>query len=285
MRPIEPIRKALLIGSPGEGENYLHGVSADVQNFSEYLYSERGGLWNENEIEILWQPGIKEIEATLEKNTADYLVTYYSGHGFTSTEGNRMVNLQDSFVNDLYLVNDSPRQLCIFDCCRDKEPPVISGIPDQRQPFEGLFTAREILDQYILASDPGIKIIHGTGNGFPAYDESSRHGGILILNFLKAAENIYKQNNYSPITIEEIIELTAQYLKTANSYQIPEIVYEEGNLQVPFALSSAKELSFNISKAKNYQSVKRLAKPVAKKHNDWIVPGLILAAVLLYDNN
>ena len=52
------IRRALIIGNPGTPgkENYCQGVIKDVGNYKAYLKSPLGGMWSDEEINILDHP-------------------------------------------------------------------------------------------------------------------------------------------------------------------------------------------------------------------------------------
>ena len=49
-------RKAILIGCPGSGNNFLRGVAEDLTNMKDFLESDKGGRWFTNEIVTLSNP-------------------------------------------------------------------------------------------------------------------------------------------------------------------------------------------------------------------------------------
>ena len=85
--------KALLIGAEGSGDSYLPGVKQDINSFKNYLMSEDGGAWKDNEISILNSPSklllsLSLINITAENN--DFILIYFAGHGsFSQLEGRK----------------------------------------------------------------------------------------------------------------------------------------------------------------------------------------------------
>lgn len=236
---IKPTRAALIIGSPGiEGVDYLYSVSRDITNIKDHLLSSRGGKWQNKEIKVLWDIGLAELTIAIQNTAADYLFIYFAGHGYESGNGERKICLKDADVSDLFLLNNSPRQLIIIDACREKEYPAISGIDKEEEwlPFDGYYPEREAFDNYILQSPIGKKIVHATKSGYAAYEDKGGRGGIFTTNLILSARNILCNEVYAPIGIEQSLKKTRKMIKQAGDEQEPEIVYAVGNLQVPFAL-------------------------------------------------
>jgi hypothetical protein len=239
IKPIPPVRKALIIGCPGiEGIDYLYSVSTDVTNVKDHLLSSRGGKWKDEEIKVLWDTGLAELTSAIQTIAADYLFIYFAGHGYESDTGERKIYLKDAHVSDFFLLNNSPRQIIIIDACREKEYPAISGIGKGQEwlPFDGYYPEREAFDNFILQSPVGKKIIHATKSGFASYENKKGRGGIFTTNLILSAGNIPCNELYAPISIEQSIKKTRKMIKQAGDEQEPEIVYAVGNLQVPFAL-------------------------------------------------
>jgi hypothetical protein len=76
-------RRAVLIGCPGEGQNFLKGVQQDLYDMKEFLSSERGGKFYPDEIVSLFNPTLDEVTAAIHSTAADYMYVYFSGHGYT----------------------------------------------------------------------------------------------------------------------------------------------------------------------------------------------------------
>lgn len=96
---IKPVRRALLIGSPGnEGADYLYSAATDVENVKNLLLSSRGGKWKEDEIIIFWKPDVTSVASVIEKTIADYFFVFYAGHGYETSDGKRNIFLTDADV-------------------------------------------------------------------------------------------------------------------------------------------------------------------------------------------
>jgi hypothetical protein len=284
---IEPVRKALIIGSPGtEGVDYLYSASTDVTNITNHLLSSRGGKWKDNEIQVLWNPGIAELAAIIENIIADYLFVYYAGHGYETTIGERKICLCDADVSDFFLLNNSPRQLIVIDACREKEYPAISGIPEEEEwlPFDGYYPEREAFDNYILQSPVGKKIIHATKSGFASWEDKKGKGGVFTTNLILSTRKIKCDDLYAPISIEQSIWKARKMIKQAGDEQEPEIVYSIGSLQVPFAVYVKSEAKTVYSNPSNYKKPRTM--PGREPSNSGALTfGLLLLGIALIANN
>jgi hypothetical protein len=280
---IEPVRKALIIGSPGiEGVDYLYSASTDVTNITNHLLSSRGGKWKDNEIQVLWNPGIAELAAIIENIIADYLFVYYAGHGYETANGERLICLTNTDVSDFFLLNKSPRQLVIIDACREKEYPAISGIPEEEEwlPFDGYYPERVAFDNYILQSPVGRKIVHATKSGFASWEDKKGRGGVFTTSLILSTRKIQYDSLYAPISIEQSIGKARKIIKLSGDEQEPEIVYAEGDLRVPFAISIkevTKPLNTNLN---NKKSPRRIVKKESS-NSDLIKVGLAFLAIAI----
>lgn len=85
---IKPVRRALLIGSPGnEGADYLYSAATDVENVKKLLLSSRGGKWKEDEIITLWKPDVTSVASVIEKTIADYFFVFMQAMGMKQAMG------------------------------------------------------------------------------------------------------------------------------------------------------------------------------------------------------
>lgn len=253
-----PKRKAILIGCPGFGNSFLSGVKNDLKNVSKYLQSEKGGFWYENEIIPLYNPTYSQVDYEIKNAIADYVVVYFTGHGFTNTLNNtRMICLKDCNISDKNLLNNSPRQLVLIDACRIEVAQGISGIPNF-EPQCDYFTGspvRELFDIFIKNSPKGKIIVHGTQRGKYSYD--SPLGGMFTNALLNIGTHIKADVNYTSATIDSVLKYVPKILQHLNNYQIPTIAYKTGNLAVPFAIGIPE---YNISNSKNKLSQKKYQK-------------------------
>ncbi len=240
MKKLNVTRKAILIGCPGSVTNYLRGVEKDITNMSRFLRSDKGGAWRENEIITVANPKAADALSIVEAAFSDYVLVYFSGHGFTDSRNNsRMLALRDGNIPDWFLLSASPRQLVIVDACRNFLAPGLGGAPefdDQIDHFEGVSTY-ELFSEYIAHSPEGKLIIHATQPGKYSYDSPS--GGYFTQALLHISTRMKANSEYSPCSINSILHHVPRLLQRNRNYQLPSITYKEGLLTVPFALSTA----------------------------------------------
>jgi len=231
-------RKAILIGSPGENP-VLRGVKSDLNNIGTYLRSEKGGAWYSDEIQSYYDPPIDEITDAISQNNADYLFVYFSGHGYTESYSNkRMLNLKDKQIEDVLLLNRSPKQLIIIDACRSYVTPGITGIPGlgpQWLPADGMQSIRDYFDDFISSSPEGKLIVHATQKGEFSYD--SPNGGAFTKALLEVASDMTTQNSGNDYAgIELLLKRVPFVLLQKGNQQVPAITYKTGDLRVPFTV-------------------------------------------------
>lgn len=234
-------RKAILIGCPGNGESFLNGVEYDLENMRSLLLSDKCGRWNDDEIITLPNPNRYSLLLLIQSTCADYVFIYFSGHGWTSNTGARMLELSDYSISDLSLLNRSPRQLIVVDACREYIAPGIGGLPDfgeRFDNFDGYYQAREAFNHYIANSPYGKVIVHATQSNQLSFDSPT--GGYFTQALINIATRLETQKNYSPVPISNVLRHVPTYLQKRNNFQIPAITYKTGNLKVPFAFGFTK---------------------------------------------
>jgi hypothetical protein len=283
---IPPIRKAVLIGSPGYGNNLLHGVKNDLENVCEFLMSPRGGMWRPSEITVLTDPTIDEVIAAIHSSYADYQFVYYSGHGYQDHSGIDCICLDGNDMQDNYLFNaHCPRQLLVLDSCR-KYYHTISGFPkelEQWQYADGYSAARKIFDNYILNSPPGKMKMYAAAAGEVAIDNRYGHGGEFTLALLKGIYNSKVDKGYVAIFPEKALALAKQNLIQERQKQVPEIVNVEGKLHVPLALASPEFIRKEVVDRKRQQiNIRQQFERSRKRRTNQNAAGLIIAGLVLW---
>lgn len=232
-------RKALLIGCPGKSNTFLPGVKKDLQQMGRFLQSNKGGAWKRDEIISLDNPSVDETVNIIQSLLVDYLLIYFSGHGYTDIlSNNRMISLRDGNIPDWQLLNKSPRQLVLVDACRNYLAPGLSGIPafeDSIDHFEGPPTY-ELFSECIAMSPYGSVIVHATQEGRYSYD--SPKGGYFTQTLIHVSTRIKTDSDYSPCSIQSILANVPKVLKSMGNTQTPTISYISGDLKVPFAFGS-----------------------------------------------
>lgn len=242
---MKPKRRAILIAASGEGHNYLQGVQYDIFNFNQFLQSDQGGKWYQNEITILYDPTPYEVRATLIDSYFDYHFVYFSGHGYLDGE-TQMLCLKGGDVSENSLVlQGTPRQTIIMDACRNYlDPPagVLNGIEtgDILEHFTGSQT-RDIMDDYILSSPSGLQVAYATRIGISARDTT--YGGYFTSELLQNAWDLDSiGSDISYITLDKLVGVIEPYPINPRTgvYQLPEFQNVGGNLHIPFAFGIPK---------------------------------------------
>lgn len=246
-------RGAIIIGCPGPSNNFLPGVNPDINNIKKFLLSDKGGSWNTDEIVLLDNPTEQRVNQVIANTKKDYLLIYFSGHGYTDLRKRRMISLKDSSIPDTNLLNDSPRQLVIIDACRNFVSAGIGGLniqPEGSNNFES-FSTYDFFSEQIMLSPYGKIIVHSTQSGYSSYD--TRDGGVFTTNLLKVSTSMISELEYQPCNIQTLLKFVPQFISSSGFKQSPMIAYSNGNLSVPFALTISefeKELRAHANNSK-----------------------------------
>ncbi len=227
-------RKAVLIGSPGSirDNGYLHGVEHDLNNVKEFLLSESGGCFYDNEIITLFDCTSSMVNSVIKNVYCDYLFVYFSGHGYNDDNKNKLC-LKDGNISDFQLLNNSPRQLVIVDACRSFIHTGLGAIPgfESWSSFDGERSlVRKIFDNFIKRSPIGKMIVHSTKKGEVSYDTPD--GGIFTNALLKSCYNFKPTSSYLPLSIKSMVKQASQEL---GGKQNP-CIYYSGELLVPLGI-------------------------------------------------
>ena len=97
----------------------LPGARLDAQNWKDFLESELGGAWENNEIHLLPHPDLEEVQAYIRTYRNDYVFLAFSGHG-CEVGGHIYCCLNDT---EQHVDSESMTPLigtAVFDCCRGK---------------------------------------------------------------------------------------------------------------------------------------------------------------------
>lgn len=232
-------RKAILIGCPGEANTiHLPGVKSDLFNFKEFLLSDEGGYWYNNEITTLYNPTVSQVWAALDTIDTDYDFVYFSGHGYTDIEtGERRVMIRNTSVSDISLFTGCDKQLTIVDACRDYIPS-IAGIPQEglRDRWSSLIGSetRELFNDLIHMSEPGRIILHAASEGYSSYDSS--FGGQFTTTLLDFDTRLHADEDFTWMSVDDLLPDLQDVLSNEYDPQVPRIVYRKGNLNVPFSI-------------------------------------------------
>lgn len=218
-------RKALLIGN----SNGLSGVQKDLLDFKNFLRSNKGGAWYENEIVLIEKSDLTTVREEINKiklSSPDYVITFFSGHG-AYKRGTILQLADEKIINESELLNLAARQLSIFDCCR---APITtyanSNISMDSYDFSESLKEpiRAIYEQKIKQAIAQQARLYSCSIG--EYSNDTNNGGVYIQNLLKAATTFdlnVKENKVS-VCHQKAKDLTEKNYYITQGKQHPDAI-------------------------------------------------------------
>ena len=123
-------RKALIIGNAGNKDEFLLGVSKDVNNYKNFLLSNQGGDWYEHEIILSLNDTKEEVEnkiKTLKNDSSDFSFVVFTGHGsYSQLRQCRKLYINDDSIYENDLIYSTEKQITILDTCAGIENDIIT---------------------------------------------------------------------------------------------------------------------------------------------------------------
>lgn len=247
-------RIALIIGYPGEpgDEHYLEGVHGDLQAWKDFLLSPVAGNWNSSEIRVMEGPSAATLNAEISKhkNTVDYALLVFSGHGAYSTaQADTILQLNKDENFGSKGLDVAKKQTVILDCCRKEVEQVLRksiGIElfesASRSDFPNPQLSRSAFDTAIKNCENGIIIVHSCNIGEYAYDDEFGRGGRYTFNLLNSArkwrhKETLKPNHYVLLTVPAAHNKAVEALSTDKRYeQTPRIAKPRSGAYFPFCV-------------------------------------------------
>ncbi len=239
-------RRALLIGCPGKGNGFLPGVKKDIENYKEYLKSNNGGKWYDDEIISLYDSSISSIESSLRKikmESPDVVICVFSGHGsYSSLRDCRKLYIDnENYIYENELLNLSLKQITIIDTCAgiEHEPIFDSAIIfSLEERANNLINYRKKYeDEVTKCGYQSIKLYACDVN---EYSSDTSKGGLYSYNLIKWAKN-NKANTLSALQVHEsAAAIVSNKTKYNNPSQNPQ--YECSvriGYKLPFSLGSS----------------------------------------------
>jgi hypothetical protein len=232
-------RKAILIGSPGSP--YLAGVEIDLINMKNYLSSAIGGSWNVDTelVECSLNPSYAQLEPHLNSlQYCDYALVYYSGHGFTNSNNEGQINLNENEIIAVKnLANRCNKQITIVDACRgySKYFNAIDSIKPSPFVFENSNAeyAKNLFEKFISHCPNGRVLLYATQLGQNATD--TNNGGYFSTHLLTAAKQV-TQTTKKPII--KIVDVFNEAHTILNEQNKPDIECTNNvALNLPFAVN------------------------------------------------
>lgn len=235
-------RRALIIFCDETESGSLPGPYQDYINLKNFLTSNLGGDWEEDEIFALHNPTKFEVYSAVINflSEADYTFTIFSGHGFMDRPGGKQyVELLDDSISILDLRSNAKRQTLIIDACRGF---VTDSITEQKmfgdvyESFIGPTSTRAIFDRAVMAAEQGLTILYAASENETALDTPS--GAAYLLSLLEVTDVWSKSNEVDHIiTLKSVHIQAAKYLvRHFDTIQQPSMNVEKRMKYYPFAV-------------------------------------------------
>lgn len=239
-------RRALIIGNPGENgeENYCEGVHHDINNYTKFLKSPYGGLWDDSEIEILKKPKVATVLTRIVMlRHYDYAKIIYSGHGYYSKVNKTtmlVINKTDE-IDSRDLLSKCPKRTLILDCCRRIEFPLLHGLLEEELlKAAGVVDEeqfRKCYDHAIDKADEGFVILNSCSIGEYSRDDENR-GGYYSFSLFDAAKE-WEQSG----TVDENYYKTFSVVKAHRAAK-PRVIELSNGEQNPYIEKSKSSENF-----------------------------------------
>lgn len=223
-------RIALLIGN----SNGLPGVNLDIANWKKFLMTDKGGLWYENEIRILMNPekiALLSCIKAIKDSKPDFAIIVFSGHGAYRRSMSTVleINKQKEKIDENNLIGIAPRQISVFDCCREVLSEELLELQNPVQIFpEGGVLQRNMRPYYearIMNAMPQQVLLYACSVGESTIDTG--RGGIYTDNLLRCSSSFRSGECYK--LVKDVHNEASYWTRTATltSYdhtQHPELI-------------------------------------------------------------
>ena len=231
------------------GGNYLAGVYSDIRNWSNFLQSNIGGAWEDNEIKEMIDPTDDEVCNEILSLNCDYTFITYSGHGFfSSSEIETKICLRNSndIDTDVNIIKLKPlnsrRTTIILDSCRGIEDDLVieSAVPmlehyAHLKPKRIIY--RQLFDYYIQKSERGINVLYSCSIGESANEKMDGSGGYFTSALIDAAlemDRIY--NTDQVLYINKAFYCASDKMRLLSEPQHPKASFGRRLHYFPFAV-------------------------------------------------
>ncbi|QWA30540.1 caspase family protein [Pseudomonas sp. RC3H12] len=240
-------RKAILIGAPSVPK-FLQGVLHDLEDMKDFLCSDAGGAWRENEIvTLIDQPGHVVMEHVRAAKDVDYVFILCAGHGehhSSGTDSSTVICLTETEDLAIDLINPrNKRHFVVVDVCRDLVPvqeisKAVLKAAMESYSAEDKFDYRTAFDSAVMDCPEG-RIVAYSCSVDQSAGETNRGG--MFTQSLIASHEYFSPNSGSHglVTVEQAFEWAKNNTYEKNAPQMP--VLEAGRRRVfyPFAIVRA----------------------------------------------
>lgn len=237
-------RIAIIIGNDGGIRNYLPGVSKDLVNFTEYLKSDFGGAWEDNEIIIGkdWTIQSLEREITFQKAIrVDYFLIIFSGHGYAIKDRDtyfELANDEDLALGTLKRWLQFKKSLIIADSCRKYIEILEKAYAREslrfyskaNSPFRQRY--REIYDQELQR----LEMFHSTvvlSTDLNECADDTDEGGLYSKTLIETARSIAGYGSSGIYSIRNMHDIAAEKVAILKGYKQNPQIYSTSEIMTP----------------------------------------------------
>lgn len=238
------------------------GVKKDARDFYDFLRSDYGGAWEDDEIDRydVFQPDSHNlteeqiIDCVYANSDAEYMMYVFSGHGFETPEGERYVELSvgnDISIDKLHRMLCQKKHTIITDACRGIYSLGEGGrLPSARcfsQPQKSEYrkVCREYYDGLTRQAPAGAYSIGMAVSSGESAQDNGRRGGEFSQALLahckwwakttQTSNTINGTASYSRSLVEAICSICDKVATDTGGRQNPECECNEG-VQLPFVV-------------------------------------------------
>jgi len=199
-------------------------VKHDIERFGRFLQSSRGGAWQQTEMQIMIRPPLADLKSAIAQtrlSRPDYLIVLFSGHGGEPRSPPLQINRSPSeLIDERELQELAPRQLNIYDCCRDL-------MTESLLKSEGAFAAlsldsasgvREKYDDRIMQATEQQASLYSCAIGESSIDTGE--GALYLTELLASARTVTQSNPF--LTVGEAHEYAIEQLEKKKAKQHPD---------------------------------------------------------------
>ena len=238
-------RRALLIGSPGipGTKTYLENMTKnDLNKIKNYLMSNTGGKWYENEILSIDTNNINEVKRCINhvrNESNDFVFCAFTGHGwYDGKKGSRVFEIGEDDLYESEFRQLSKKQLSIFDsCAKVYKPEVLT----ENKTFEALMLSRDSFDikNYRELYDNAIMKCHQQDISLysSSIDEFSHTDEDLGGHFIHYLLNVGASNQIKNLDAIDAFQITKEEMKKDRRNQTPSSSFpKSARTFLPFSL-------------------------------------------------
>lgn len=182
-------RQALVIEcSAINGQDKLPGAQRDADSWQEFLLSNRGGAWRNDEITVLRNPTPQMVRSKIALITDGYGFVTFSGHGYVAEQTkNTMVCLQGGNISEIELTPSSPRATVILDSCRGIQAlSFMEALSAMRKLAADSGQFRNLFDTALERAEKGVCKLYGCA--FEQAAQESKAGGAFTQALIQAGK-------------------------------------------------------------------------------------------------